>query len=55
MNKLRKKSISFMAEGRSNSSKKLKRVSAFPKKFTCYQSTVRTTNKKKFCLADEAT
>lgn len=58
MNKLRKKSISFMVtylEGPSNSSKKLKPVSAFPKKFTRYQSTVRTTNKKNFCLADEAT
>ena len=42
-------------EGPSNSSKKLKCVSAFPKKFTRYQSTVRTTNKKNFCLADEAT
>ena len=37
-------------EGPSNSSKKLKRVSAFPKKFTRYQSTVRTTNKKNFVL-----
>ena len=53
MNKLREKNQSLFwlhLEGPSNSSKKLKRVSVFPKKFTRYQSAVRTTNKKNFVL-----